>query len=762
MFGKKKHASKDRQGFKNDKPESIDISFLKRKYEERLARELGTLSKLKEFINLDQDLQSKPVTTLDYETFKKSYYPKRLSLYEKFCNFSEKILKVKPSPKSEEALTKAIRSCHLNITASGVESSAIMAPLTLLMLTILLTYFLPLTITGQAPLFFTEVSLVLSFVLYFVFKRLPFMIASYWRLKASNQLVLSIFYLVTYMRHTSNLERALNFAAEHLGPPLSLDFKKVLWNVETGLYESVKDSLNAYLETWRDYNLEFVESVQLIIGSLYEPTEDRRLNSLDKALDLMLEETYHRMLHYAHNLKGPITMLHMLGIVLPILGLIILPLAVSFVPEIQWYHIAFVYNLILPVGVYFISKKILSTRPTGYGKVDITEINPELARFKNVRIKFFGNEFRVNPSVFCITLFATLFLLGLTPIIIHTLQPDFDIVLTSQGIVMGKTEFAGGLEFLGYKRAGSSLKGPYGLGAAIFSLFITLGFGFSIGLYHYLRSKDILKIREALTKLEKEFAGALFQLGNRLVDGLPAEIAMEKVADVMQGTVTGKFFETVSRNMRKLGLNLERAIFDENVGAIKDFPSSLIVSSMKVLVESIRKGPVIAGRAMIRISEYVKQMNRVDERLRDLMADTISSMKTQISFLTPIIAGIVIGITSMIITILVNLQAKLQMLGSQTGEAAAQAGAFGGLLQLFSLGIPTYHFQIIVGLYVVEIIYLLSMLSSGLEYGVDKLAERYRIGKNLQRSTLLYVVIALIIMIIFNAIASTILLGAQV
>ena len=37
----------------------------------------------------------------------------------------------------------------------------------------------------------------------------------------------------------------------------------------------------------------------------------------------MIEGTYEKMLHFAHNVKSPITVLHMLGVILPILGLII-------------------------------------------------------------------------------------------------------------------------------------------------------------------------------------------------------------------------------------------------------------------------------------------------------------------------------------------------------------------------------------------------------------------------------------------------------
>ena len=178
-------------------------------------------------------------------------------------------------------------------------------------------------------------------------------------------MVLSVFYIVTYMRHTSNLENAIDFAAEHLPPPLSLDFKKIIWNVETQRYSSIKESLDAYLETWKKYNIEFVESVHLIESSLYENSESRRLNSLEKSLTLILDETYEKMLHYAHNLQGPLTMLNMLGIVLPILGLVILPLVVSFMEQVRWYHLMLLYNIALPIGVFYMSRAVLSTRPTG-------------------------------------------------------------------------------------------------------------------------------------------------------------------------------------------------------------------------------------------------------------------------------------------------------------------------------------------------------------------------------------------------------------
>ena len=137
------------------------------------------------------------------------------------------------------------------------------------------------------------------------------------------------------------------------------------------------------------------------------------------------------------------------------------------------------------------------------------------------------------------------------------------------------------------------------------------------------------------------------------------------------------------------------------------------------------------------------------------MGDTISNMRSQIRFLTPAIAGVVIGITSMITTILGTLTERLQTLGA---EAAGADGLGGNMLSMFGVGVPTYYFQIIVGLYIVEIVFILTTLVNGIENGSDKLYERYLLGNNLVRTTVLYCIIAFIVMIIFNSIAGNILI----
>jgi len=688
-----------------------------------------------------EGFENKAIATKEYIEFKKQYMPKNLSIYEKLCNFAERTVKVTPDKKEEEKLKDAINICHLNITPTGAKSFSVFVPLLITVIGSLISFAI------FQSFFFVFFFLIAGLALMTILPKIPIFIADNWRMKASNQMVLCVFYVVTYMRHTSNLERAIEFAADHLAPPLSLDLKKVLWDVETQKYESIRESLDIYLETWKKWNLEFIEAFHLIESSLYEGDETRRINLLDKSLEVILEETYEKMLHYAQELKSPITMLNMLGIILPILGLVILPLVVSFMPDVQWYHLAMLYNVTLPLAVYYLGKQILSKRPTGYGDTDISETNPEFKKYRNFIINISGFEIKIKPIVISIFLGTALFLIGVSPLILHNLYPDFDMDLFSEKFKL--------LEYRTAKETGKII-GPYGLGSSILSLSVTLAFGLAIGFYFNLKSQNVIKIRENSKKLEKEFASALFQLGNRLGDGLPAEIACSKVAEVMEGTVSGSFFELVALNIRRLGMSVQEAIFNKKVGALVQFPSNIIESSMKVLIESVKKGPRIAANAIMNISRYIKEIHRVDERLKDLLADVISSMKSQINFLTPVIAGIVIGITSMITYIIGQLGQQLGRISENAGATAGNVPLGGNIGELFGDGIPTYYFQIIVGLYVVQIIYILTILANGIENGSDKLGEEYYLGKTLIRSTLMYCAVSLVIMLVFNFIAGTI------
>jgi len=154
----------------------------------------------------------------------------------------------------------------------------------------------------------------------------------------------------------------------------------------------------------------------------------------------------------------------------------------------------------------------------------------------------------------------------------------------------------------------------------------------------------------------------------------------------------------------------------------------------------------------VSISQYVKNIDKINERLKDLLADIISGMKSNMSFLAPLLAGIVVGLAAMITTILSRLQGLL----ATGGEGAAIAGTtVGNLTNLFDLQamIPPYWLQIVVGIYLIQVVYILSLTLVSVESGVDKLREKSEIAKNMKTGILLYIMAALAASLILSILA---------
>ncbi len=689
------------------------------KYQERLAVATGDL------------FSSVPlVQSREYSLFRKEALEKKLTYYEQWCQFAERVLPVKANTKDIPALEESLTACHLEISVNSTASFAALIALGIVFFGIfigIVSYMLG-TLLLFASLFFVITGIALVRPL----SHLPHYFATRWRLQVSNQMVLCILYMVMYMRHTSNLEHAVKFSAEHLGGPLSLDLKRVFWNVETQKYFTIKESLDAYLEQWRKYNLEFLEAFHLIEGSLYESSESKRLELLEKSLQVMLDGTYDKMLHYAQNLKSPITVLHMLGVILPILGLVMFPLIGSFLSGlIKWYHLAFLYNLILPFLVLYLGNAMLSKRPTGYGETDILTQHPDLKRYQSL-------SSGLSPLSVTSAIIALFCLVGLIPVALYFINPALDFT------------FFGG-KFFDYKGE----NGPYGVGALFLSLLIPLGLSLGLAFHYWIKSRKLIAFKEKTNSLELEFSGALFQLGNRIGDGIPAEAAFGDVSQQMQGTPTGDFFRIVNMNVRNSGMGIKDAIFDSQRGALLFFPSSLIESTMKVLIESAKKGSQIVSKSLLTISDYVTRIYRINERLKDLLADVLSSMTSQITFLTPLIAGIVVGVGSMVVTIINKLGEQFASLETPGEGFTGGLTAIAGVLNIKDV-IPSYYFQLIVGIYVVQITIILTLLATRIERGYDQTTTHYRLSKNLLTAGLLYFAVSFIGIIIFTVLANTV------
>lgn len=689
----------------------------------------------------------------EYKTFKKEMLPETTK-YEKWCKSLGNIVKIKLAKKDQEKIQANLDTAHLDIEPGQVMSLSLFSMLITFFAGLLLTIAIYL-ITNTFPILFIFLVLIASMFLFYYFYSMPARLANKWRLKASSQMVPCILYIVVYMRHTSNLERAIRFASQHLQLPLSLDFKKIFWDTETGKYSTIKESLDAYLETWRGHSLEFIESFHLIESSLFEPSNDRRIATLERSLQVILDGVYEKMLKYSRTIRSPLTNLYMLGIILPTLGLALLPLASTLLNSettlFSWYHIMVLFNLIIPFLVFYMTTEILLKRPGGHGEASVLELNPLYPKYRSKKPYF---------KAFAICL--PLLILGILPFIFQfTPLPEWvglqkDYTFQQIGITS-----LGDLKFFDFQLndAGKTV-GPFGVVAVVLSLFVPLSIALFFSTAYTAKTKELIKARQQSKELEKEFTSSLFQLGNRLGDGLPAEIAFSKVAESSRGTTSEEFFKIVNINLHQAGMSLEESIFNQKRGALVYYPSALIRMSMRILVESVKKGLQIAAISLMSISQYIKNIDKINERLRDLLAEVVSDMKSNMTFLAPLLAGIVVGLASMI-TLILN---KLQIL-TQMGDADLGIGTnISSFVNIFNVKamISPYFMQVAIGIYIIQIIFILTGTLVTVDAGEDKLKKMYDTANNLKLGAILYLITALLAIVILSILAAFVLAGIVV
>ena len=680
---------------------------------------------------------SSPGQSTDYNKFK-SEMKSDVNRYEKLALSLGNLIKINIAEKDRNKVQKDLDNAHLSITASQALSLSIMAMLLIFFLTIASAVAIFL-ITDTTPLLFGVLGVMISFFVFYYTYTMPRRLANEWRLKASSQMVPAILYMVVYMKHTSNLERAIAFASEHLEGPLALDFKKVLYDVEIGKYSTVKQSMDLYLEQWRDYAPEFVESFHLVESSLYEPSEARRVQILEKSLQVILDGVYEKMLKYSRGIRSPLTNVYMLGIILPTLGLAMLPLASALLGGvIQWTHVFLIFNIIIPFVVFYMTSEVLLKRPGGYGETSLIEKNPEYSSYSSNK-----------PWIIAGIVALPLLILGMLPFLMQT-----DISLDSLGLgIFGEKLFD-------FKTVGSDRVGPFSPISVLLSLFIPLGTGLFFAISYKQKTKKLIIAREKTKTLEDEFTNSLFQLGNRLGDGVPAEIAFGRVAESTQGQMTHDFFALVNRNIQQQGMSVEKSIFDGRIGAIIHYPSELISTAMRILVESVKKGLQVAARSLMSISEYVKNISKINQRLKDLLAEIVSDMRSNMTFLAPLLAGIVVGLSVMITSILTKLQTYQSAISDSTTSSSG-LGGLGSVASLFNVSemVSPYFLQVSVGLYIIEVIFILTTALVTIDSGKDPLREKHEIASNIMKGLSLYLITALLSTIALTLL-STIALGS--
>jgi hypothetical protein len=673
--------------------------------------------------------------------------------YEKLCKFSE-FLKIKPPKSIEEKFKLDIVFSALNVTPTGVFSASILVLLISLMLLL--------------PLFAlkldTPVMLFLSFLPFIAFWYIytyPSFRSHVVRIQAGDEAIKIILYMVIYLKLNPNFEGAVNFAVSHSKGPITEDIKKAMWDLHIGRYKTVEEALSKYTNKWVWWNEEFVRSISLLYSILLEPTEERRDATLRKALDFILTSTHNKMKSYVEDIKSPITLLHMMGLLLPAIGLIMFPMISIFMAQmVSVPQLVVAYIVFLPLANLFMINRILQKRPGAFMVPDISK-HPKLPPENYFELKIGKIRIYIPILILSILIGLVIMLYG----IFHFVELATNLLYPSNEILVIAEER--GITCKIPRECVLLMEAKMNVPNILASFSITAGFAAMVIIYFYLNSFQRIKIRNEIKNIESEFQIGLFSIGNYLSEGYPIEVSMQKSLEEyvklgMEKRPMYFFFQKLFYNIKTFGMTFKRALFDPKEGVAKYYPSVLIEDIMKILSNASEKSSILLGTISKTIAKYLEDIFTIEARIRDILEETRSSIRLQASFVIPMILGIIGAMGIFILNMLRILAESLSKIQQQFGIVLfKEAGnAFVGFMNYlgieFTKVVPMTVLQAVVGIYTVEVVTLFTMLLSGIENGFDKVARDWEIARTLAKAILIYGMVNLVALIMFYNVEQTI------
>jgi hypothetical protein len=599
-------------------------------------------------------------------------------------------------------------------------------------------------------------------------------------------------YMIMSMKLVPNLEKAVEFSAEHGRGKIADDFKKVIWDVQLGVFNTLSEALDDLAYRWGKFSEEFKQALMMIRASVLEGSEAKRYAILDKTMTDILESIRGKMEQFARELSQPTIMLFYLGVLLPLVLIIILPVGSAFTgapmakPEILFV----VYNVVIPLVTVLFVRKILIKRPPTYEPPQIPDSSPLLPPKNKIKL---GERLVDVRAVVVLVLviggigsfflhqYGIVFGSGADPTTrVVIVPPDktlqgvlreralpktyydvkgvegatadgqlVDELIASRNMTLEEARQRVLMEKQTFLMRPENDVTPYNL---LFGLLVTGAIAVFVFLYFTNIYKR--KVQLEVMQMESEFKDSLYVLASRMGENKPVEEALQHTKDFLPTyKVSKELLGKTVDNINLLGMPLEVAVFDPVYGSMRFNPSSVIRSSMRLLVDSVQLGVNVAARTLISLSLQLSNSEKVTKLLSTLVADITTMMRSMSTFIAPMVLGITTSLQKVVMITLSGIVSSGALTGLSELELSLSEYGLGGTfsfgsevflkVEAFAQMVNPAQFIAIVSLYVIELVVILMYFTTKISEDNDVLA-RINIAKTLPIAVIVFVVSVLV------------------
>jgi len=719
--------------------------------------------------SIGQLYKSISVETRDFSIDSEKLVKVKTDPYVNFCkSIYSKFPGLGANAKYDEKLQSAVDFLNWNLTpdeySAGVKFVTIIGLVSAIILaTIFFIFAVPplskLFGSIYLPVIFSIGIPLITFVYAFVtFKNKPFAMVNSEKIRALTFVPEIIGYLVMSMKLVPNLEKAIEFASNHGHGKVAEDLKKLLWEVKVGIKNSVSEALDELAYKWGDVSIEFKKALMKIRASVIETSESKRYQLLDQTMSETLASIKNKLEDYARELSQPATTMFYLGILLPLLLIIVLPVGSAFSGSAlaKPVYLILLYNIALPIACIAFARNIIGGRPATYVPPEIPDNHPDLPPKHTIS---FG---KANISV--VILIIILLIAGIFAS--YYVQKSFgktrENILIEEGYNPENPEFGCSPQELQKKidnpkyQCESEIDFWSESDHDITPYFIVYGFlitmTFCISLWLYSDSIYKRKIQLKTRKMEDEFKDALYVIASRLGENKPIEDALSHTRSFLpKSTIATNIFGKTIDNIRILGLNLQSALFDPSYGALKNNPSTIINGAMRLMVDSVQLGVTVAAKTLMSYSIQLRNSDEVNKMLSNLVSSVTSTLSSMSKYIAPVVLGITTALQKIVVSTLKSISSSgtlEQVSSAMTSISTSGLGGGVNTASMSSLGsintdvinslASSTTFLIIVAIYVIQIVIIMTYFTTMIEEDNPTLA-KLNIAKTLPVAVILFI-----------------------
>lgn len=509
------------------------------------------------------------------------------------------------------------------------------------------------------------------------------------------QMVDAVSYMAMSMRLTPSMHQAVLFAARNVGDPLAARLRRVIVDVELRKFESLEDAFMDLARTYDPGNEEFQQALRSLRTAELGGTIDGVERALDRATSTVFEGSRRRVKEFADGLQRPVFVLFSLGVVLPLMVGSMLPLmSATGVGGSLWAAILLM-DVIFPILFVLTARRILARRPLIRRAVPVREDGD--GRTRRMVIALVVGGALVVLGVFCTQIAADA----------TSAQAELDAALADGTIVGMDPVHRAELE----ARASSAEGDPLtALASTLGPLPVLWGVAAAVAIYYLPALRGPRMRRKEVESVEDSLPDALFQIGSRIADGMPLEPAIQRTARSMDGEPIAALLRKVLAHMTLKRTSPTEALFGRG-GALVGFPSENVSASLKTIVQMVRKDVSGAGRAIVAVSDHMRDLRKVDREVASQLRPVTEMMRSTATLFAPII----LGITSALYLVVARLAPSLP-----TSSGAAVAAP-----------IPSGVFILVLGVFVLAMVAATMHFTSRLASGDDPIEGRYQTAKAL-------------------------------